>query len=93
MANKHITKCSTSLVIEENTNIPTRIATTKKKNKKKSRNQRGYGISLVAQMVKNLPAIQATWVGFVDREDPGDGNDYPLQDSCLGNSMDQGDWG
>ena len=44
-------------------------------------------------MVKNLPAIQATWVGFVDREDPGDGNDYPLQDSCLGNSMDQGDWG
>ena len=24
---------------------------------------------------------------------PGEGNDYPLQYSCLENSMDQGDWG
>jgi len=44
-------------------------------------------------MVKNLPAMQVTWVGFVDWEDPGNGNDYPLQYSCLENSMDQGDWG
>ena len=47
----------------------------------------------MAQMVKNLPAMQETWVGFVDREDPGDGNGYPLQYSCLESSMDQGDTG
>ena len=26
--------------------------------------------SLVAQMVKNLPAMQETWVGSIGREDP-----------------------
>ena len=26
--------------------------------------------SLVAQMVKNLPAVQEIWVQFLDREDP-----------------------
>ena len=26
--------------------------------------------SLVAQLVKKLPAIQETWVRFLDREDP-----------------------
>ena len=26
--------------------------------------------SLVAQMVKNLPALQETWVLFLDQEDP-----------------------
>ena len=30
------------------------------------------GVSLVAQMVKNLPAIQETWVRSLGREDPGD---------------------
>ena len=28
------------------------------------------GASLVAQMVKNLPAMQETWVQFLDQEDP-----------------------
>ena len=28
------------------------------------------GASLVAQMVKNLPAVQEIWVQFLDREDP-----------------------
>ena len=28
-----------------------------------------YGASLVAQMVKNLPAMQKTWVRTLDRED------------------------
>ena len=46
--------------------------------------------SLVAQMVKNLPAIQETWVQCLGQEDsPGDGNGNPLQDSCLENSMDR----
>ena len=27
-------------------------------------------ISLVAQMVKNLPAMQETWAGFLVQEDP-----------------------
>ena len=26
--------------------------------------------SLVAQMVKNLPAMQETWIRFLDQEDP-----------------------
>ena len=26
--------------------------------------------SLVAQLVKNLPAMQETWIGFLGREDP-----------------------
>ena len=30
----------------------------------------GRGASLVAQMVKNLPATQETWVWFLGREDP-----------------------
>ena len=29
-----------------------------------------YWASLVAQLVKNLPAIQETWVQFLGREDP-----------------------
>ena len=46
--------------------------------------------SLVAQMVKNLSAVQETgfdsWLG----SSPGEGNGRPLQDSCLENSMDRG---
>ena len=46
-----------------------------------------------AQMVKNLPSMQEIWVPSLNREDPlekGDG--YPLQHSCLENSMDRGAW-
>ena len=28
------------------------------------------GASLIAQLVKNLPAMQETWVQFLDGEDP-----------------------
>ena len=28
------------------------------------------GASLVAQLVKNLPAMQETWLGFLGQEDP-----------------------
>ena len=29
-----------------------------------------YGMSLIAQLVKNLPAMQDTWVQLLGREDP-----------------------
>ena len=49
--------------------------------------------SLVAQMVKNLPAVQETWVWFLGWKDPLEkGNSNPLQYSCLENPMDRGAW-
>ena len=47
------------------------------------------GASLVAQMVKNLSAVKETWVQSLSRT-PGETNGYPLQYSCLENSMDRG---
>ena len=42
--------------------------------------------SLVAQIVKNLPAMQEAQIRFLGRErSPGEGNEYPLQYSYLGN--------
>ena len=41
---------------------------------------------LVAQMVKNLPSMQKTWVPSLGWEDcPEGGHGNPLQDSCLEN--------
>ena len=49
--------------------------------------------SLVAQTVKNPPAVQETWVLSLGWEDqPGDGNSYRLQYSGLENSMNRGAW-
>ena len=58
--------------------------------------------SPVAQLVKNLPAMWDTWVQSLGWEDslekgtathlPGEGNSYPLQYSCLENSMNRGAW-
>ena len=49
--------------------------------------------SLVAQMVKHLPAMQETRVRSLGQEDsPREGNGTPLQYSCLENSMDRRDW-
>ena len=46
-------------------------------------------VSLVAQLVKNPPAIWETWVRSLSREDPLEkGKGYPLQYSGLENSMD-----
>ena len=43
----------------------------------------------MAQLVKNLPAMQETPVRFLGWEDsPGEGKGYPLQDSGLENPMD-----
>ena len=52
-----------------------------------------YIASLVAQMVKNLPAMQETQ-GLVpgSGRSSGEGNGNPLQYSCLKNSMDSGTW-
>ena len=47
----------------------------------------------MAQMVKKLPVMQETQVRSLGQEDsPGEGNDYPLQNSCVGNSVDRGAW-
>ena len=43
---------------------------------------------LVAQMVRNPPAMQENQVG----KTPEEGNGYPLQYSCLEHSMDQPTW-
>ena len=45
--------------------------------------------SLVAQLVKNLPAIRETWILSLGWKDPpGEGKGYALQYSGLENSMD-----
>ena len=44
---------------------------------------------MIAQLVKNPPAMQETPVEFLSQEDPpGEGIGYPLQYSGLENSMD-----
>ena len=50
--------------------------------------------SLVAQMVKNLPAGDTRDSGSVpgSGRSPGEGNGYPFQYSCPDNSMDRGAW-
>ena len=50
-----------------------------------------FGASLVAQVGKNLPA-NAGDPGSVPGlgRSPGEGDDNPLQYSCLGNPMDRG---
>ena len=49
--------------------------------------------SLVAQMARNLTAIWETWFWSLGLEDSSaEGNGYPLQYSCLDNSMDGGAW-
>ena len=41
--------------------------------------------------VKNLPALQVTWVQPLGRSS-AEGNGNPLQYSCLGNPTDRGAW-
>ena len=47
------------------------------------------GASLVTQTVKNLPAVQETWVQSLGQEDPFEKESNPLQYSCLENSCGQ----
>ena len=60
-----------------------------------------FGVSLmatlVAQTVKNLPAMQETWVQSLGAvpgsgRSHGEGNGNPLQHSCLENPMARGTW-
>ena len=51
----------------------------------------------MAQMVKNLPVMQKTWVkdlGSIPEwgRSHKEGNGNPLQYSCLENPMDRGAW-
>ena len=47
-----------------------------------------FEVSLVAQMVKNRPAMQETWVQSLGEEDsPREGNDNLLLYSCLENFL------
>ena len=49
--------------------------------------------SLVPQTVKNLPAMQETWVQTLGQEDALEKeNSNALQYSCLENSLDRGAW-
>ena len=51
------------------------------------------GASLVAQTVKNLPAVQQTQVQSLGQEDPLEkGMPRKLQCSCLENSLNRGAW-
>ena len=52
-----------------------------------------YGASLIAQLVKNLPA-DAGDLGSIPGlgRSPREGNSNPLQYSCLENPMDRGAW-
>ena len=53
----------------------------------------GSGASLIAQSVKNLPAVRETQVHIpVLGRAPGEGNGNPLQYSCLENPLDRGSW-
>ena len=48
---------------------------------------------MVAQMVKNLPAMQETMVQSQGTgRSPREGNGHPFQYSCLENPMDTGAW-
>ena len=50
--------------------------------------------SLVAQLVKNPPAMQETWVlSLAWKDSPGEGKGYLLQYSGLENSLDYSPWG
>ena len=49
--------------------------------------------SLVAQMVKRLPAVRETWVRSLGWKDPLEKEmATPLQYPCLENSIDRGAW-
>ena len=48
----------------------------------------------MAQLVKNLPAMQETQIQSLAEwgRSPVEGNGNPLQNSCLENPMDKGAW-
>ena len=57
-----------------------------------SQGTRSHRASLVAQTVKNLPAMQETQVQSLGQEDPLEERMATHQYSCPENSMDRGTW-
>ena len=49
-------------------------------------------VSLIAQMVKNLPAMWGPGLNSWSGRFPGEGDGNPLQYFCLENPMDRGAW-
>ena len=62
------------------------------KKRERAANQTMLQASLVAQVVKNFPAMWETGSILESRRFPGEGNGNPFQYSCLENSMDRGAW-
>ena len=60
--------------------------------KKKQSHQSHRWASLVAQTVKNLPAMLETWAWSMSGRSSGEGNGNPFQYFCLENPMDRGGW-
>ena len=59
---------------------------------KKKNEEAKNGVSLVDQMVNNLPAMQEIKFDPCIWKIPGEGNGYQLQYSCLENSMNRRAW-
>ena len=51
-----------------------------------------FRASLIAKLVKNLPAVQETRVPSLGQKILGGGRGNPLQYSCLENPMDRSAW-
>ena len=51
-----------------------------------------YWVSLVAHMVKNLTALQETWVRSLGQKDPLEKEMSPHSSICRENSMNRGAW-
>ena len=51
-----------------------------------------YWVSLVAHMVKNLTAMQETWIRSLGQKDPLEKEMAPHSSICRENSMNRGAW-
>ena len=62
---------------------PHPLGKVKEEKKNKTGTFTPWRLPFIAQLVKNLPAMQETWVQSLGPEDPpGEGNGNPLQYSC-----------
>ena len=61
------------------------------KDRKNNRSYQGLRKGEVGVIVPQTQSLYLGWASLVKRS-PGEGNGYPLQYSCLANSMDRGAW-